>query len=133
LHILVAEDNLINQRLVQRTLEKAGHSVVIADNGRRALERLAAERFDVVLMDVQMPEMDGFEAVQRIRKMETTSGRHQPVIAVTANAMRGDRERCLGAGMDGYLAKPFDPAMLHAMLATLSVDAMQNVNPRQCC
>jgi len=77
--------------------------------------------------------MDGFEAVQRIRKMETTSGRHQPVIAVTANAMRGDRERCLGAGMDGYLAKPFDPAMLHAMLATLSVDAMQNVNPRQCC
>jgi signal transduction histidine kinase/ActR/RegA family two-component response regulator len=124
LHILVAEDNLINQRLVQRTLEKAGHSVVIADNGRRALERLAAEQFDVVLMDVQLPEMDGFEAVQRIRKMETTSGLHQPVIAVTANAMRGDRERCLGAGMDGYLAKPFDPAMLHAMLATLSVDAM---------
>ncbi|MGO9240190.1 MAG: ATP-binding protein [Bryobacteraceae bacterium] len=120
LHILVAEDNLINQRLAQRTLEKAGHSVVLADNGLRALECLAAGRFDVVLMDVQMPEMDGFEAVRRIRETERTSGRHQPVIAMTAHAMLGDRERCLEAGMDGYLAKPFDPKQLRELLVSLS-------------
>ena len=125
LHILVAEDNLINQRLAQRTLEKAGHSVVIANNGLRALECLAAGRFDVVLMDVQMPEMDGFEAVRQIRETERTSGRHQPVIAMTAHALLGVRERCLEAGMDGYLAKPFDPKQLRELLVNLS----KNVSP----
>lgn len=123
LRVLLTEDNAINQRLAQRTLEKAGHSVVIADNGLRALECLAAEKFDVVLMDVQMPEMDGFEAVARIREVEKASGRHQLVIAMTAHAMSGDRERCLEAGMDEYLPKPFDPKLLHELLTTLHVDA----------
>jgi signal transduction histidine kinase/streptogramin lyase/ActR/RegA family two-component response regulator len=126
LHILLAEDNPVNQRLAQRTLEKAGHSVVIADNGRRALEWLAAEEFDAVLMDVQMPLMDGFEAVKSIREMERTSGRHQTVIAMTAHAMTGDRERCLEAGMDGYMAKPFDPMVLHELLSTLPATAAQS-------
>jgi signal transduction histidine kinase/ActR/RegA family two-component response regulator len=119
LRVLLAEDNIINQRVAQRMIEKAGHSVVVADNGRRALECLAAGKFDVVLMDVQMPEMDGFEAVKCIREMEASSGRHQMVIAMTAHAMAGDRERCLEAGMDGYLAKPFDPKTLHEILASL--------------
>ena len=121
LRVLLAEDNVINQRVAQRLLEKAGHSVVVAENGKRALERLAEEKFDVVLMDVQMPEMDGFEAVGRIRKAEKGTARHQLVVAMTAHAMRGDRERCLEAGMDGYVAKPFDPAALHELLATLAV------------
>jgi len=123
LHILLAEDNPVNQRLAQRTLERAGHSVVIADNGLCALERLAVEKFDVVLMDVQMPEMDGLQAVRSIREMERTSGRHQVVIAMTAHAMAGDRERCLNAGMDSYLAKPFDPELLRELLSTVPADA----------
>jgi len=107
-HILLAEDNIVNQMLASRLLEKHGHKVVIAVNGRQALERLEIESFDLVLMDVQMPEMDGFEATARIRKMEEASGTHLPIVAMTAHAMQGDKERCLAAGMDGYVSKPLN-------------------------
>ena len=104
--ILLAEDNLVNQKLAVRLLEKRGHSVVVAMNGLEALEALEHEGFDLVLMDVQMPEMSGLEATEAIRIKERETGRHIPIIAMTAHAMRGDRERCLEAGMDGYTTKP---------------------------
>jgi CheY-like chemotaxis protein len=102
----VAEDNAVNQRLIARLLEKRGHSVVLAQNGREALEALDKQRFDIVLMDGQMPEMDGFEATRLIREKEKASGTHVPIIALTAHAMQGDKERCLACGMDGYVPKP---------------------------
>jgi CheY-like chemotaxis protein/HPt (histidine-containing phosphotransfer) domain-containing protein len=106
LRILVAEDNPVNRELAVRLLEKRGHSVAVAMNGHEALARLERQPFDLVLMDVQMPEMDGLEATAAIREKEKTTGHHLPIIALTAHAMKGDRERCLGAGMDGYVAKP---------------------------
>jgi len=106
LHILLAEDNMINQKLVARMLEKRGHTVVVADNGKEALEALEKEHFDLILMDVQMPEMNGFEATAAIREKEKKTGEHIPIIAMTAHAMKGDRERCLQAGMDAYVSKP---------------------------
>jgi signal transduction histidine kinase/CheY-like chemotaxis protein len=114
--ILVAEDNPVNQRLVVRLLEKRGHHVVVAANGREALEALGKESFDLVLMDVQMPEMDGMEATAAIREKEKGAGAHQWIIALTAHAMKGDRERCLAAGMDGYLTKPIRPPELDQIL-----------------
>jgi PAS domain S-box-containing protein len=104
--ILLAEDNPVNQRLAVRLLEKQGHAVTIAANGREALAALERGPFDVVLMDVQMPEMDGFEATAAIREKERATGGHLPVVAMTAHALTGDRERCLAAGMDGYVSKP---------------------------
>jgi len=112
LRVLVVEDNPVNQRLATILLEGQGHTVVLAENGREALARFAPDRFDVVLMDVQMPEMDGFEATAAIRQLESTAGRHVPIVGVTAHAMKGDRERCLAAGMDGYLSKPIRPETL---------------------
>jgi signal transduction histidine kinase/CheY-like chemotaxis protein len=106
LRILLAEDNPVNQRLASRLLEKRGHRVVAVGNGRAALERLEKDKFDVVLMDIQMPEMDGFEATATLRQREEATGLHLPVIAMTAHAMQGDKERCLAAGMDGYISKP---------------------------
>jgi CheY-like chemotaxis protein/HPt (histidine-containing phosphotransfer) domain-containing protein len=106
LRVLLAEDNVVNQRLALRILEKAGHSVRVAGTGKQALQALERDRFDVVLMDVQMPEMGGLEATAAIRQREKEEGGHTPVIALTAHAMKGDRERCLAAGMDGYVAKP---------------------------
>lgn len=106
LHILLAEDNEINQRLATRLLEKSGHTTTVASNGHEALEALVRERFDLVLMDVQMPKMGGFEATKVIRDQERESCTHIPIVAMTAHAMKGDRERCLEAGMDGYVSKP---------------------------
>jgi len=117
LRVLLAEDNPVNQKVVTRLLEKRGHSVVVAGNGREALDALGKEPFDLVLMDVQMPEMDGFETTAAIRENEKSSGVHQPVVALTANAMKGDREQCLAAGMDAYLTKPIRSAELDALLA----------------
>jgi CheY-like chemotaxis protein len=113
LRILVAEDNRVNQKLVVRLLEKHGYSAVVAGNGREALTALEKEPFDVVLMDVQMPEMDGFEAVAAIRRKEQGTKAHQPVIAITAHAMKGDAERCGAAGMDSYVTKPIHPEELY--------------------
>ncbi|MBI5761029.1 MAG: response regulator [Planctomycetales bacterium] len=119
LHVLLAEDNPVNQKLAIRLLEKRGHQVTVANNGVDALRELDHGPFDVVLMDVQMPELGGFETTLEIRRREQASGRHQPIIAMTAHAMKGDRERCLAFGMDGYVAKPIQPQELYAALETL--------------
>jgi two-component system sensor histidine kinase/response regulator len=118
LRVLVAEDNAVNQRLATRLLEKRGHRVTVSGNGREAVEALANQTFDLVLMDVQMPEMDGFEATAAIRANEKHNGTHIPIIALTAHAMKGDKERCLGAGMDGYLTKPIRSQELDEILET---------------
>jgi two-component system, sensor histidine kinase and response regulator len=110
--ILLAEDNVVNQTLAIRLLEKNGHRVTVAADGREALTAFEREEFDVVLMDVQMPEMDGLEATAAIRAKERNTSRHVPIIAMTAHAMRGDRERCLDQGMDGYISKPIVPREL---------------------
>ncbi len=104
--ILLAEDNAVNQRVAVALLKSMGHSVVVAADGRQALDRLDREDFDLVLMDVQMPEMDGFTATRAIRARDQGTGRHTPILAMTAHAMKGDRERCLDAGMDDYVTKP---------------------------
>jgi two-component system sensor histidine kinase/response regulator len=106
LRVLLAEDNAVNQTLAVRLLEKRGHEVVVSENGRAALEMLSTQRFDLILMDVQMPEMDGLQATTAIRHGELKSGKHIPIIAMTAHAMAGDKERFLDAGMDGYISKP---------------------------
>jgi two-component system, sensor histidine kinase and response regulator len=116
LHILLAEDNRVNQTLAMRLLAKRGHTVVIAGDGREALAALDRESFDLVLMDVQMPEMDGFEATAAIRAREKDTGTHIPIVAMTARAMSGDRERCITAGMDDYVSKPINLAELSAAI-----------------
>jgi signal transduction histidine kinase len=117
LSILLAEDNRVNQTIAVRLLEKRGHHVVLAANGKEALHALAQASFDLVLMDVHMPDMDGIEATIAVREKEKSTGLHQPIIAMTALAMKGDRERCLAAGMDGYLSKPIDLKQLDDVLA----------------
>ena len=112
LHILLAEDNRVNQMLAAGVLHNEGYSVVVASNGHEALAQLDKEKFDLILMDVQMPEMDGFEATAIIRERERKTGLHLPIIALTAHAMKGDRERCLDAGMDAYVAKPIKARVL---------------------
>src|SRR5262249_54084731 len=101
-------------------LEKQGHTVVVVDNGQEALAALERQTFDLVLMDVQMPQMDGYEATERIRAKEQTTGWHVPIIAMTAHAMKGDRERCLQAGMEGYVAKPIQAKELFEAIASLA-------------
>ena len=109
LNLLMAEDNRVNQRVAKALLERDGHTVTIAENGELAVEASRTTQFDVILMDVQMPVMSGFEATTAIRAREQTTGLHVPIVAMTAHAMQGDRERCLAAGMDGYLTKPLLP------------------------
>src|SRR5262245_38199108 len=119
LQILLVEDNPINQKVAARLLEKAGHAVTVAENGRVALDFVGSRPFDLVLMDVSMPEMDGLEATVAIRQREREAGtdRRVPIVALTAHAMVGDRERCLGAGMDGYVTKPVIQAALFQAIA----------------
>ncbi len=125
LKILVAEDSVVNQTLAVRLLERRGHTAVVAGSGQQALAALEAQRFDVVLMDVQMPEMDGLEATACIREQEQTTGDHIPIIAMTAHVMQGDRERCLEAGMDDYVAKPIQAESLFETIERLLPDGVQ--------
>jgi len=123
LRILLAEDNIVNQKVVMRVLEREGHRVVVAGNGREALAALEREVFHLVLMDVQMPEMDGFETASAIRARERFTGARLPILAMTAHAMSGDRERCLAAGMDGYIAKPVHKIELLEAISRCTGDA----------
>jgi two-component system sensor histidine kinase/response regulator len=118
-NILLAEDNPVNQRVAAGILEKRGHTVTVVENGLEALQAIKVQRFDLVLMDLQMPEMDGFAATTSIRELERISGAHLPIVAMTARAMKGDRECCLEAGMDGYVAKPINPKELLATIENL--------------
>jgi two-component system, sensor histidine kinase and response regulator len=119
LRVLLAEDNAVNQMLATRLLEKRGHTVVAASDGKKAVAALEHESFDLILMDVQMPHLNGFEATAAIRMMEKETGKHVPIIAMTAHAMKGDRERCMHAGMDGYVSKPVQAAELFEAIAAL--------------
>ena len=123
MRVLLAEDNAVNQMLAVRLLEKQGHQVTVTANGREALAALDRQKFDVVLMDVQMPEMDGFEATTAIRLREQHTGAHLPIIAMTAHAMQGDRQRCVAAGMDDYISKPISNGELIAILEQVSQSA----------
>ena len=126
LRVLLAEDNQVNQLVASRILEKLGHQVTVVSSGRQAVSAAQAGKFDVIVMDVQMPEMDGLEATAEIRRWERTTGKHVPIIAMTAHAMKGDRERCLEAGMDGYTSKPIRIKELEQAISklvpTVSVD-----------
>jgi PAS domain S-box-containing protein len=122
LHILLAEDHPINQKVASLLLTKMGHTVEVADNGRHALDVLAQTRFDVVLMDVMMPEMDGLAALEALRERELDTGQHTLVLMVTAHAMTGDRERFLAAGADGYVAKPISADVLQAEIARVQAE-----------
>jgi CheY-like chemotaxis protein/HPt (histidine-containing phosphotransfer) domain-containing protein len=117
--VLLAEDNQVNQLLATRIFEKLGHHVTVVTNGREALSAVQAGKFDLVAMDVQMPEMDGLDATTAIRAWEKTEGTHTPIMAMTAHAMKGDRERCLAAGMDGYTSKPIRIRELEDAIAQL--------------
>ena len=129
LHVLLAEDNTVNARLVTAVLLKHGHSVKAVENGKQAFDASGVEEFDAVLMDVQMPEMDGMEATRAIRARENGSGTHLPIIALTAHAMKGDREACLEAGMDHYLPKPVHTKDLLALLAQVSTGTTRRAAP----
>ena len=120
LKILLAEDNAVNQLTATTMLEKLGHSVEVANNGREAIDKLAAGEFDLVFMDVQMPELDGLSATKEIREGEQSSGRHIPIVAMTAHAMAGDQERCLEAGMDAYTSKPIRRKAIEAVIAEIA-------------
>jgi CheY-like chemotaxis protein len=129
LRVLLAEDQVVQQKIAVRMLESTGHSVVVAPDGRQAIATLATGRFDVILMDVQMSEMDGFEAVRSIRQREAPTSQHIPILALTAHAMQGDRDRCLQAGFDGYLAKPIRQNDLKAALEVLQLRVSETHPP----
>lgn len=130
--VLIAEDGLVNQRVAVGFLERRGHKVVVVGDGQQAIEALERESFDLILMDVQMPTMDGFAATAAIRRREKTSGQHLPIIAMTANAMKGDRERCLAAGMDDYVAKPIEANTLFAAVEAVSTGSLATgATPKQ--
>jgi CheY-like chemotaxis protein len=124
MRILLAEDSLVNQKDAVTLLEREGHIVVVANDGREAIEAFDSQEFDLILMDVQMPEMDGFEATAAIRIEERQTGKHIPIIAMTAYALKGDRERCLEAGMDGYVPKPIHgEELFDAIVAVIGTSA----------
>ena len=117
--ILLVEDNVVNQMVAEAMLERRGFEVVVAGNGREGAELFQQGRFDLVLMDIQMPEMDGFEALAAIRAFEEGTGRRTPVVALTAHALKEDRERCLAAGMDDYLSKPIEASRLYEVIRSV--------------
>jgi CheY-like chemotaxis protein len=132
LRILVADDNAVNQMILQRLLGKLGHRVTIAVNGQEAIDRVSSETFDLVLMDVHMPVMDGLASTAAIRRHEQSSTSHVPIIAVTADAIEGDKERFLAAGMDGYISKPIERAKLLDTIASAVRASRQAVVPAPC-
>lgn len=117
--VLLAEDNIINQKIVLLSLQKVVRQIDVATNGKEALELFGLKQYDLILMDIMMPVMDGITATKKIREIEATTERHIPIIAVTANALAGDRENCLAAGVDDYIAKPFT--------AELMINKMKNL------
>ena len=125
----MAEDTPFNQKFIQRLLGRWGHQAVIAENGRVAVEALSKNAFDLLLMDIQMPEMDGLRATALIREKEKVTGDHIPIIALTAHAMKGDRERCLEAGMDEYISKPISPDALLKAIHTLMPAKLEKAAP----
>jgi two-component system, sensor histidine kinase and response regulator len=132
LHILLAEDNRVNQAVATKTLERLGHSVVVANDGSEALSKLATESFDLVLMDIQMPEMDGLTAAKEIREREKQTQSHLPIVAMTAHAMTGDRQRCLDAGMDGYVSKPISgPKLEQAINSVMIASGITGLAPKK--
>jgi two-component system, sensor histidine kinase and response regulator len=135
LEILLAEDNRVNQTVAVRMLEKMGHTVLVANNGWEALALLDQHAFDLVLMDIQMPELDGVMATKKIREREKETQAHLPIVAMTAHAMKGDRELCLACGMDGYLSKPIDILELERVIASFlssaSTAVEENLGPQQ--
>jgi two-component system, sensor histidine kinase and response regulator len=118
LRILVVEDDLVNQKIISALLQRQGCEVTVAPNGKAAVDCVDAEDFDIVIMDIQMPEMDGFEATRLIREREAETGKRVPIVACTAHALPGYRERCLAAGMDGFLTKPISRQALAEALTT---------------
>jgi CheY-like chemotaxis protein len=120
LRILLAEDSLVNQKLAVALLEREGHAVTVAQNGKEAIKAFVSQEFDLVLMDVQMPEMDGFEATAAIRERQRQTGINVPIVAMTAHALKGDRERCLEAGMDDYVSKPIRASQLLTAIEKVS-------------
>jgi CheY-like chemotaxis protein len=118
--ILVAEDNAVSQKLLTTLLRERGHEVTVAGNGSVALDLFDKQTFDLILMDIQMPEVDGLQVTAEIRRREEGTGKHIPIVAMTAHAMAGDRERCLESGMDGYMAKPIHPGELMALIAGMT-------------
>ncbi len=123
MRVLLAEDNEINQKVALEFLKMRGHQVRIASNGKDVLEALAAEAFEIILMDVQMPVMDGFQATATIREKERSTGQHIPIIAMTGYAMKGDRQRCIDAGMDGYICKPIRSQELFEIVESFTTTA----------
>ena len=119
--VLLVEDNPVNQRVASEMLKQRGHHVEVVGDGIQAVEAVGQREYDLVLMDIQMPRMDGFEATKSIREREANTGRRQTIFAMTANALQGDRERCLNAGMDGYVVKPIDSADLYSAVESVSL------------
>jgi CheY-like chemotaxis protein len=126
LRVLLAEDNEVNQQLTLEFLRKRGHEVQLARNGIEVLAALETDRFDIVLMDVQMPEMDGFQATSAIRAREERTGEHLPIVAITGHAMKGDRQRCLDAGMDAYICKPIHSKELFDCVESITRTAVRS-------
>jgi two-component system sensor histidine kinase/response regulator len=131
LRVLLAEDGAINREVALGLLEIEGHDVSIAENGREALRMLETERFDVILMDLEMPEMDGLQAARAIRELEAGTGERTPIIAMTAHAVAGYRDKCLAAGMDGYLTKPIWPDALFAAINNVRKRRARNVDEQE--
>ncbi len=121
LSLLLVEDNILNQKLIFLNLTRYGFSIDVANNGQEALDKLQERSYDLVLMDLMMPVMDGMEATKRIREMEQQRGSHTPIIGLTANTFDADREKCLAIGMDDFMAKPFDIEIFNAIISDLGI------------